>query len=294
MDIRILRYFVAVAEEKSITRAAQKLYISQPALSKQLKDLENELELSLFEKKGRNIQLTDDGKFLLSQANEIIKLMDKTINNLDKNKEISGEIFIGAGETKGIETILPTVSELLSAYPDVSFDFYSGNADEIIYRLDNGLLDFGIIVEPVYKKDYEHLRLPHKEIWGILTTKNGIFKDYSSISSKDIKNIPLSAPKQSFHDQILADWLGENFYNLNIVSTYTLLYNTSLLVKKGISHAICIDGIINTENTDLKFIPFSPALNSDISIIWKKNHKLSRAAEKFIDMLKESITDAEY
>ena len=113
MDIRILRYFVAVAEEKSITKAAKKLYISQPALSKQLKELENELELSLFERKGRNIQRTDDGKFLLSQANEIIKLMDKTINNLDKNKEISGEIFIGAGETKGIETILPTVRKLL-------------------------------------------------------------------------------------------------------------------------------------------------------------------------------------
>ncbi len=205
MDIRILRYFVAVAEEKSITKAAQKLYISQPALSKQLKELENELELSLFERKGRNIQLTDDGKFLLSQANEIIKLMDKTINNLDKNKEISGEIFIGAGETKGIETILPTVRKLLSAYPAISFDFYSGNADEIIYRLDSGLLDFGIIIEPVYKKNYEHLRLPHKEIWGILTTKNGIFKDYSFISPKDIKNIPLSVSKQSFHDQILAD-----------------------------------------------------------------------------------------
>lgn len=289
MDIKILKYFIAVAEEKTISKAAQKLYISQPALSKQLKELENELDLQLFERGSRNIKLTEDGSFLLTQANEIVELMDKTLNNLNKNKEVNGEIYIGSGETKGVETIIPTINRFLTDYKNVTFDFYSGNANEIMEKIEKGVLDFGIVIEPVYKKDYNHIRLPYKETWGLLTAKNGIFKENKVISPKDIMNIPLMVSKQSFHDQILSNWLGENLYNLNVVSTYNLLYNASILVNNNIAHAICIENIINTENTNLKFIPFSPHLNSELSIIWKKNKKLSRAAEKFISILKTFI-----
>ena len=136
MDIKILKYFIAVAEEKTISKAAQKLYISQPALSKQLKELENELDLQLFERGSRNIKLTEDGAFLLTQANEIVELMDKTLNNLNKNKEVNGEIYIGSGETKGVETIIPTINRVLTDYKNVTFDFYSGNANEIMEKIE--------------------------------------------------------------------------------------------------------------------------------------------------------------
>ena len=139
MDIKILKYFIAVAEEKTISKAAQKLYISQPALSKQLKELENELDLQLFERGSRNIKLTEDGAFLLTQANEIVELMDKTLNNLNKNKEVNGEIYIGSGETKGVETIIPTINRVLTDYKNVTFDFYSGNANEIMEKIDESL-----------------------------------------------------------------------------------------------------------------------------------------------------------
>ena len=142
MDIKILKYFIAVAEEKTISKAAQKLYISQPALSKQLKELENELDLQLFERGSRNIKLTEDGAFLLTQANEIVELMDKTLNNLNKNKEVNGEIYIGSGETTGVETIIPTINRVLTDYKNVTFDFYSGNANEIMEKIEKGVLDF--------------------------------------------------------------------------------------------------------------------------------------------------------
>lgn len=290
MDIRILKYFIAVVEEKNITKAAQNLFISQPALSKQLKDLESELNIKLFHRGSRNIKLTEDGIFLYEQAKEIISLLDKTVSNIHMQKEIIGKIFIGAAETKAMETITPTIKSLISKHKNITFDFFSGNADEITEKLNNGLIDFGIIIEPIYKKNFEHLSLPFEETWGLLTTKNGIFSKKNSIAPNDLKNIPLITSKQSFHDQILSDWLNSNISNFNIIATFNLLYNASKLVENKIGHAVCIDGIINTVNKNLKFIPFEPPLKSNVSLIWKKNVKLSRAAEKFLKLLQENYT----
>ena len=287
MDIRILRYFIAVAKEKNITKAAQNLYISQPALSRQLKELEEELNTNLFIRGSRTISLTDDGKYLLNQAKEITALMDKTLTNMGTNENISGEIYIGAGETEGIKHIADIYSIMSKTFPSISLNIFSGDFNEVKEKLENGILDFGIVIEPVKKDNFNYIKLPHKETWGILTTKNGIFKNYEKISPSDLENIPLILSKQSFDDTVLLNWLGKSFENLPLKLSYTLLYNAIHFVKKNTGHAICLDGIINTENTDLKFIPFYPPLQSELSLIWQKNRQLSKAAQKFLILCNE-------
>ena len=290
MDIRILRYFIAVAKEKNITKAAQSLYISQPALSRQLRELEEELNTTLFIRGNRNISLTDDGKYLLNQANEIIALMDKTLSNIGTNDSISGEIYIGAGETEGIKHISDIYSTMLDTFPSVSLNIFSGDFNEVKEKLENGTLDFGIVVEPVQKENFNYIKLPHKETWGILTTKNGIFKNHEKISPSDLENVSLISSKQSLNDTVLLNWLGKSFESLFLKISYSLLYNATHFVKKNIGHAICLDGIINTENTDLKFIPFYPPLQSELSLIWHKNRQLSKAAQKFLNLCDEKYS----
>lgn len=284
MDIRILRYFVAVAKEKNITKAAQSLYISQPALSRQLKELEEELGTPLFIRGNRNISLTDDGKYLLNQASEIIALMDKTLSNIGTYENISGEIYIGAGETEGIKHIANIYSAMLDTFPSISLNIFSGDFNEVREKLENGTLDFGIVVEPVQKENFNYIKLPHKETWGILTTKNGIFKNHEKIYPSDLENIPLILSKQSLNDTVLLNWLGKSLENFSLKISYSLLYNASHFVRKNVGHAICLNGIINTENTNLKFIPFYPSLQSELSLVWRKNKQLSRAAQKFLDL----------
>lgn len=287
MDIRNLRYFLTVAKEKNITRAAKSLYISQPALSRQLKELEEELNTTLFIRGSRNISLTDEGKYLLNQATEIIALMEKTLSNIGANQDINGEIYIGAAETAGMKYIADIYNTMLDTFPNISLNIFSGDFNEVTEKIESGILDFGVVVEPVQKKNFNYIRLPYKEIWGLLTTKNGIFKNHKNISSSDLEKIPLITSKQSFNDTILLNWLGKSFENLSLKISYNLLYNASHFVKNNIGHAICMDGIINTENTNLKFIPFYPPLQSELSLIWHKNRQLSKAAQKFLDLCNE-------
>ncbi|HFN1618749.1 TPA: LysR family transcriptional regulator, partial [Enterococcus faecium] len=172
MDIRILTYFLAVAREKNISRAAKSLHITQPTLSKQLKDLEEELGVTLFTRGSREIQLTDSGRYLYSKGKEILSLVEKTANNLTNDAIISGEIYIGGGETKAISFISDSLHSLIKAHPDIQFHLYSGNADDIIDKLDSGLLDFGLVIEPTNKQKYQSFRLPAQDRWGLLIHRN--------------------------------------------------------------------------------------------------------------------------
>lgn len=287
MELRVLNYFLTVVQEKTISKAAEVLHLSQPTLSKQLKDLEAELGVTLFERGNRFITLTEEGTYLANKGKEIVALIDTTTSNLISDEVISGEIAIGGGETQAFEFIAILLQELTEKYPEIRLKLYSGNADDVLEKIDKGILDFGLVIDPVEKQKYEYLRLPLSDHWGILVNQAHPLAEKQEITPNDIQTTPLLISSQSLVNNQLAEWLGGNLDHYNIIGTYNLLYNASLLVRQNVASALCIDGIISTDNTKLTFIPFSPPLTATISIIWKKNQVFSRASKAFLKLLED-------
>lgn len=289
MDFRVLNYFLTVAQEKTISKAAESLHLSQPTLSKQLKELEEELGVQLFTRGNREITLTEDGHYLVNRGKEILSLVDTTMTNLSSNETISGEIVIGGGETKAMQFIAESVRVLTEEYPDVKIHLYSGNADDVSEKLDKGILDFGIVIDPVEKKKYDYLRLPRTDQWGILFHKDHPYAKKKAILPEDLKSLSLFVSSQSLVDDQIGEWLGKNLDSQQIIGTYNLLYNASIMIKEGIGCALCIDEIINTQGTDLTFVPLRPSLEANLNMIWKKNAIHSKAATVFLKMIQTSI-----
>ncbi|WP_348920114.1 LysR family transcriptional regulator [Enterococcus rotai] len=286
MELRVLTYFLTVAREKTISKAAEVLHLSQPTLSKQLKELEEELGVTLFTRGNRFITLTEDGIYLMNRGKEILSLVDSTMTNLTKNEVISGQITIGGGETQAFEFLSHILHELRDNYPEINIHLYSGNADDVLEKIDKGLLDFGLVIDPVEKQKYEYIRLPLIDSWGILVNNSHPLANKKTVQPKDIQRTPLLISNQSFVDNQLSEWFGGNIEHLNVIGTYNLLYNASLLAKENIASVLCIDGIVNTTNTNLTFIPFSPPLTANISIVWKKGQIFSSASKEFLRLLK--------
>ncbi|PFU90468.1 LysR family transcriptional regulator [Bacillus tropicus] len=291
MDIRVLRYFIAVATQENISAAANALHLSQPTLSRQLNNLEEELGTTLFVRGNRKITLTDEGMFLLDRAKEIVDLVEKTEANFNQKSEIiSGEIHIGAGETEAMQFIAQTIKKVVAHHPGIKFHLYSGNADDITTKLDSGLLDFGIVIEPANKQKYDYLKLPATDVWGVLMRKDSPLAEKAYIHPTDLLNKPLIISRQTAVSNELSGWLGEEIENLNVISTYNLLYNASLLVKENIGYALCIDKLINTsEESTLCFRPLSPKLEAGLNILWKKHQTFSNATKVFLTCLREGM-----
>lgn len=285
MEFRVLSYFMAVAREKNISKAAKSLHLSQPTLSKQLKGLENELGVVLFERGNREIKLTDDGIFLYNQGKNILSLVDKTTSNLKQGKELTGDLYIGAGETRVMKLIAHTLKKLLQNHPAIKLHFYSGNADDVMDKLNNGVLDFGIVINPTDKRLYHSIVLPEKDRWGLLIHKHHALSQKKKILSDDLIDHPLFVSRQSLVDDQITEWLGGNNDYLSIVGNYNLLYNASLMVEAEIGSALCLEGILQDSST-LKFIPLYPNLYSSLSVIWKKDHPLSSVAQSFLEELR--------
>ncbi len=286
MELRVLTYFLTVAREKTISKAAEVLHLSQPTLSKQLKELEEELGVTLFTRGNRFITLTEDGIYLMNRGKEILSLVDSTMTNLTKNEVISGQITIGGGETQAFEFLSHILHKLRDNYPEINIHLYSGNADDVLEKIDKGLLDFGLVIDPVEKQKYEYIRLPLIDSWGILVNNSHPLAKQKIVQPQDIQQTPLLISNQSFVDNQLSEWFGGNIEHLNVIGTYNLLYNASLLAKENIASVLCIDGIVNTTNTTLIFIPFSPPLTANISIVWKKGQIFSSASKEFLRLLK--------
>lgn len=295
MEIRLLRYFLAVAQEESISKAADILHITQPTLSRQLMDLEKELNTKLLirGKRNKKITLTEDGKLLKSRAQEIIELTNKTESEfLFGDKNISGDIFIGGGETDAIRVIARTIKRLSLEYPNIKYHFYSGNGEDVTEKLNKGLLDFGVFIEPIDKKEYGFIQLPQNDTWGILMRKDSDLAKKEFIEPEDLINIPLFSSRQYLVKNLISGWLGFDFEKLNIVGTYNLLYNASIMVEEGLGYALCIDKLINISgDSKLCFKPLKPKLEAGILVAWTKNQPLSKIAKLFIQKLQEEITD---
>lgn len=291
MEIRLLRYFVAVASQQTISAAAQQLHLSQPTLSRQLSDLENELDTTLFIRGNRKISLTADGQYLLKKAQEIIQLTDKTTANFkQKDETLSGEIYIGAGETKGIQVVAQALKKLLQNYPAIQFHLYSGNADDIMNKLDSGLLDFGIVIEPADKQKYDYMHLPESDTWGVLMHKDSPLASKEEIRSEHLDDKALIISRQTTVDSELSGWLGQEITNLNIVGTYNLLYNAAQMAKEKLGYVLCLDRLIDTSiDSSLVFKPLTPKLEASLNIIWKKNQFFSTAAQEFLQELRKTI-----
>ncbi|PFP68252.1 LysR family transcriptional regulator [Bacillus cereus] len=288
MDIRVLRYFIAVATQENISAAANALHLSQPTLSRQLNNLEEELGTTLFVRGNRKITLTDEGMFLLDRAKEIVDLIEKTEANFNQKSEIiSEEIHIGAGETEAMQFIAQTIKKVVVHHPNIKFHLYSGNADDITTKLDSGLLDFGIVIEPANKQKYDYLKLPATDVWGVLMRKDSPLAEKAYIHPTDLLNKPLIISRQTAVSNELSGWLGEEIENLNVIGTYNLLYNASLLVKENIGYALCIDKLMNTsEESTLCFRPLSPKLEAGLNILWKKHQTFSSATKIFLTYLR--------
>ena len=291
MDIRVLQYFLAVAREASITKAAQSLNMTQPPLSRQLKELEEELGKQLFIRGNRRVTLTEEGMILRKRAEEMVELMEKTKVEVSSSGEnISGELYIGGGETEGIRLIAKAAEKIQRKHPGISYHLFSGNADDVTERLDRGLLDFGILIEPADIKKYDFIRLPTKDRWGLLMRRDHPLAEKNGIQPEDLQGLPLIASRQSLAHNELSGWLGKQYESLQIVTTYNLLYNASLMVEENVGCALCLDHIIpEYENSPLCFRPLEPQIEVGLDIVWKKYQVFTKPATLFLNTLQEEI-----
>lgn len=293
MDIRVLQYFLAVAREESITRAAEALHMTQPPLSRQLKDLEDEVGKQLLIRGSKKVTLTEDGMLLRKRAEEMVALMEKTKAELTSSDEnINGEIYMGSGETDAVSIIAKIAKNLQEEHPMIRYHIYSGDAEHIIERLDKGLIDFGLLVEPFDIEKYDFMRLPVKDTWGVLMRKDSPLSEKESISAEDLWDKPLIISHQTERSNAITTWLRKDLSQLNIVSTYNLIYNASRFVKMGFGYAIALDKIINTGgDSNLCFKPLSPVAEAGLCIVWKKYQVFSRAAEQFLRKIKAEFSN---
>ena len=296
MEIRVLRYFLAVAREESITAAANFLHLTQPTLSRQIHNLEDELGQQLLVRKSHRVVLTPEGMLLRKRAEEILTMVDKTESEFrSMETTVSGDVYIGSGETQAIRKIAKIIRQLQQDYPEIRYHMHSGNAPDITDRLDNGLLDFGILIQPADIAKYDSLELPAKDVWGVVMRKDSPLAAKECICKEDLRTVPLLCSRQAVlsqrHGNAFAAWFGADFDKLNIVSTYNLIYNAAVMVEEGVGYAVTLDNLANTSAaSDLCFRPLSPRLESGLNVVWKKYQVFSPAAEIFLDRLKAAFS----
>ena len=299
MELRVLRYFLAVAREGTIVRAAKFLHVTQPTLSRQLQDLEEELGQQLFLRSNRSITLTPEGMFLRKRAEEILEIVNRTESDFNAMGEnIGGSVHIGGGESRAMKLIAETIRELRADYPDIRYNLYSGNAEDVMERLDKGILDFGILIQPVDISKYDCITLPVKDLWGVVMRRESPLAAKQSVTLGDLRELPLICSRidvrRSAVKNACAGWFGKSFEKLNIVATYNLIYNAALLVEAGVGYALSLDGLVDaTGNHALCFRPLEPTLESGLNIVWKKYQVFSKAAEVFLARLQRRFPETE-
>ncbi len=298
MEFRVLRYFLAVANEGSITGAAKALNVTQPTLSRQIKDLEEELGKPLFLRTFPRITLTPEGLVLRKRAEEILEMYSKTKSEFNRMKTdtITGNVYIGGGETEAMKIVSSLIKDIHRDYARIHFHLYSGNASDVTERLDKGLLDFGLLITPTELSRYDYITLPVKDVWGVIMRKDSPLSRKAAVMREDLKDLPLICSRQTLNSALsyneFKEWFQQDFETLNIVATYNLLFNAALLVEDGLGYALTLDKLINTMNhSNVCFRPLQPRLESGISIVWKKYQVFSPAAKIFLEALKRTFTE---
>lgn len=288
MEFRVLEYFLAVVKEESISGAAKFLHLSQPTLSRQLKDMENELGKTLFIRSNRKIKLTEEGLILRKRAEEIIELMKKAQAEINLSDEIlAGNIYIGAGETVGVRELIRVFKNLRKEYPLINLHIVSGDKTTVLEDLEHGLIDFALVFGKVDNNRYDGFLLKSVDCFGVMMRKDDPLAEKDIIKPDDLFNKPLILSRQLYKDNNISELLSCDKNKINIVGTYNLLFNGSLMVEEGIGYAICFDNIINaTGDSKLCFRPLSVEIRPKMSLVWKKNQVFNKLSEKFLDNIK--------
>jgi len=298
LEFRVLRYFLAVAREGGFSRAAQSLNVTQPTLSRQIKELEDELGLPLLIRTTHNVTLTAAGAMLRKRAEEIIDIVEKTKAGFSTADGVSGDVYIGGGETQGMRLIAAVITDLRRDFPDIRFHLHSGNAEDVTDRLDKGLLDFGVLIQPTDLSKYASFPLPVKDSWGVLMNQAHPLAQREHISPADLAAVPLLCSKQLLQDRgtdrLFRNLFGTDFGKLNIIATYNLLFNAALLAESNAGCVLCLDGLVNAMNIEnVVFRPLFPAVEAGLDIVWKKSQIFPPAARLFLERLKTTVLNGE-
>lgn len=294
MELRTLRYFLAAAQEENMTKAAEILHVTQPTLSRQIMDLERGLGVTLMLRGKNGLTLTDDGRFFRQRAQEIIELTDRLEKDIaGQKKDISGMVVIGASEVGGSQTLAKLIKEFSEKYPSVQFTLYNETVDNIKDRLDKGLVDIGLLLEPIDVTKYDYVRLDRQDTWGLLLRDDHPLAERGSLTAEDVVSCPLLLPlRENIRAEIL-HWLGRDEDELRIPLFYTLLSNAALMVAEGLGCAFCMDGALAIRSDPhLRFIPLEPRRMTHSVLVWRKNNLFSPAASLFIqeaNMLRAKI-----
>ena len=288
MELRVLRYFLAVAREENITKAAAMLHLTQPTLSRQLMQLEEELGVQLFQRSRYRIILTNDGMLLRRRAQELVDLADKTAREFsDRETELMGEIAIGAGETRSMTALSRAIQSFRCLYPKVVFRIFSANADDVKERLDMGLLDMGLLTEPVDVGKYAFFRMQEKDRWGVLVRADSPLAALEAVTPEDLEAVPLLCSGREGVQRELANWFGDRWERLEIADTFNLILNAANMVRCGVGAALGFD--LNLAFDDLRFLPLSPAMETGTVLVWKKDQVLPPVMEVFRRHVKSAL-----
>ena len=281
MELRVLNYFLAIAREENFTKAAQQLHITQPTLSRQIAQLEEELGVDLFVRSNHNIILTEDGMILKRRAQEILSLADKTKRDfLYKDENLEGVISIGSGEFLSTRCLTDCIAQFRKKYPLVRYEFYSGNAGNIRDQIERGLLEVGLMSEPIDIRKYEFISMPIKEEWGAFVREDSPLIDKDFVTPQDLVDIPLVLPLGDFAESNIGKWFGEYISNIDVIAKGNLLYNEAMMAQSNIGAVIGIR--LNSNYDRLKFISLNPSLKIDTALVWKKEQIFSAATAAFI------------
>ena len=290
MEIRVLRYFLETAREENMTRAAERLYISQPTMSKQLKELEKELGVKLFKRSNYNIKLTEAGMLLRERAEDILSLVDKTLEEFKSLDSLnSGDIFVGAPESETMEQFAQVVSDLQKQYPGIRCNIYSGNMQDVCEKLDKGLLDFAIVMNYVDLKKYKYLPMMTADTWGVILRRDDPLAANEAFTISMLKELPLICSRQ-WVDYELPQWFGSDTNDVNITATYNLPYNGAVMAKAGVGYAVMLDKLVHTdENSELVFRPLLDVPKSEMFVIWRKNQTFTPVSELLVKTLRKKF-----
>jgi len=291
MEIRVLRYFLETAREENMTRAAERLLISQPTMSKQLKELENELGVKLFKRSNYNIKLTEAGMLLRERAEDILSLVDKTLEEFKSLDDLnSGDIYVGAPESEAMEQFALVVSDLQKRYPGIRCNIYSGNMQDVCEKLDKGLLDFAIVMNYVDLKKYNYLPMQTEDTWGVILRRDDPLAENEAFTISMLKELPLICSRQ-WVDYELPQWFGSGTNDVNITATYNLPYNGAVMAKAGIGYAMMLDKLVQTdENSELIFRPLLDVPKAEMYIIWRKYQTFTPVSQLLVKALREKFS----
>lgn len=290
MELIQMKYFLAVAREESISKAADFLYITQPSLTRQIQKMEKEVGQPLFTR-GKKMRLTEAGQLLRRRAEEILSLYEKTERELIcPQASIGGDVYIGGGETRAMKYLLDAAQKMREQFPNIKLHIHSGDIADVCEHIDKGLLDFGLVIEPADLSRYESLRLPYREVWGLLMEKTHPLAAKENISPQDLRGIPLIQSRHSLLRSNVTEWYRSVSEELNVVATYNLIYNAALMTQSGIGCVLSIDGLVNTTGeSKLCFRPLTPPVTAHVDVIWKKYQLFSQAAQIFLQFLREEV-----